>query len=197
MDTYLYRLGDKLYLNLTNRCTNACEFCIRNGREGMGDQTLWLEKEPSTEQVIGQLEHTDLSAFEEVVFCGFGEPLLRLDAVAAIGRYLKGRGASVRVNTNGQADLVYGREVLDELVGAVDTLSISMNAASAGEYQKICHSEFGEAAYPALLRFAVSAKGKGFRTVLSVVDTLPAEQIEACRAWCDAHGIPLRVRRYE
>lgn len=197
MDTYLYQLGDKLYLNLTNRCTNACEFCIRNGREGMGDQKLWLQKEPTAEQVKQQLEQTDLTPFSEVVFCGFGEPLMRLDCVVELGRYLKKRGAVVRVNTNGQANLVYGRDVTADLVGAVDVLSISMNAADARAYQRICHSEFGEAAYDAVLNFAISAKARGFRTVLSVVDTLPADQIESCRTWCREHGIPLRVRRYE
>ena len=195
MDTLVYPIGNKLYINLTNACTNACEFCIRNGREGMGSGSLWLEKEHSTEEYLALMPQR--GEYAEVVFCGFGEPILRLDTLLALGTELRKRGIPVRLNTNGQGSLIYQRNIAPALSAAVDTVSISLNAPTAEEYDALCHSSFGTAAFEGLLSFAEECKRAGMRTVLSVVDTIGEAKIAACRKITDRLGVELRVRVFE
>ncbi len=197
MDTYVYEAyGKKLYINLTNRCSNACEFCIRNGKEGLSGNRLWLEKEPTFEDVLRQLPK-NLDDYDEITFCGFGEPTYNFDTLVKVGRYLSVIGKKVRLNTNGQGNLIQGRDITDDLIGAVDTVSISLNEADAERYQKICHCRFGEQGFDAMLEFARLCKEKGFRVILSVVDVIGEEQVKRCRALCEANGWNLRVRTYE
>ena len=110
MDTYVYQVGGKNYINLTNRCNNACDFCIRQNKVGIPGFSLWLEKEPEAGEVIAQL---DAAGRGDVVFCGYGEPTLRLDVLKEVAAYVKSYGGKVRVNTNGLANREYGRDVVD------------------------------------------------------------------------------------
>ena len=83
MNTYSYVLGKKIYVNLTNLCSNACDFCVREN-DSFSEYNLWLDKEPTAEEVINSFSAFDLDAAEEVVFCGYGEPIYKIDEIIAI-----------------------------------------------------------------------------------------------------------------
>jgi TatD family-associated radical SAM protein len=193
MDTYVYKIDAALYINLTNWCGNACDFCIRNGNDGIEDYKLWLKKEPSAADVIALIG--DPKKYKEIVFCGFGEPLKKLDELKTIAKYVKDGGGVVRVNTNGQAGLIFGRDIVPELVGLVDKINVSLNASDRAKYQKICHSCYGEAAFDAMIAFARACVERLPEAVLSVVETIGAEEIKKCRALAKSIGAKLRVRK--
>lgn len=196
--TITYRIEDSLYLNITNRCTNACSFCIRTGRDTMGDgESLWLDgTEPSREEIWADILRRGIGNYREIVFCGYGEPLMRFDDVLWLCGRLKKAGAPlVRINTNGHADLITGRDTASALAGLVDIISISLNARDAGQYQALCSSVYGERAFDAVLMFARRCIEAGIpQVVLSVLDILPKEDIEACRKIADSIGAGFRVR---
>lgn len=205
-----YELGEKLYINLTNKCSNACEFCLRTARAndlthedwksdrdlGGIESELWLEREPTVEEAIESLKTHDLKSYEEIVFCGFGEPTERFDDCVKIAKWLKEQGVRVRLNTNGQANLINNRDVTVDMKGLFDVVSISLNNKNAEEYQQVCHSEFGEKAFEELISFGAKCAALGIETVFSVVDLLPAEDIEKCREIAEENGAKLRVRNY-
>jgi TatD DNase family protein len=188
-----YQIRNSLYLNITNRCTNACRFCAKFKDFTVKGHQLALPHEPTHAEVIAAIG--DPSRYEEVVFCGYGEPLLRLDLVKDVAGWLKTQGVKVRINTDGQANLVYGRNILPELSGLVDSLSVSLNAADAKTYQKWCQSEFGEAGYAAVKEFLQLARGVIPEVVASAV-TLPGLDIAACRKVADELGVEFREREY-
>ena len=186
-----YVVGHHLYLNITNRCTNRCDFCIRDKDAGIG-QDLWLDHEPSTEEIIAAIGTAD--GYQEVVFCGYGEPLMRLPEVVAVSAYLKRIGKKVRINTNGQADLFWGRPVANDLKGLVDAISISLNEENARKYQALCLSDYGEEAFDAVLKFAASCVPVIPEVILSVVDVISEDAIRQCRKLAEATGATFRVR---
>lgn len=194
MDTYVYELDDNLYINLTNRCSNNCSFCVRNGHEGYFGNKLWLQKEPSAEDVLSAIDYG--KKYRQVVFCGFGEPTERADVLVEIARELKRRGYVTRINTNGQGNLINGRDITPDLKGCIDYVNVSLNAASPAEYQKICRSRFGEKAYAALLDFAEKCRDAGIKTNLSIVDVIGEDAVKECKKTAEEHGLPLRVRAY-
>lgn len=197
MDNQLfYELGNSLYVNVTNRCTNRCTFCIRD-HSGVGGYDLWLEGEPSLEEMITELDTVNLKQYQEVVFCGYGEPLLRLDEVVALAAEMKKRAEiPIRVNTNGHANLIFGHDVTPQLKG-IDTLSISLNARDAAQYDEICQPSL-EGAYEAVKEFACLSKKHVKQVILSVVDTIISDaDIAVCRKIAEKIGVPLRVRHYE
>jgi TatD family-associated radical SAM protein len=188
-----YEINDALYINLTNRCTNNCCFCIRNHPEGFGFD-LWLRKEPGLEEVIADLDNLEL--YNEVVFCGYGEPLERLGEVIEICRHIKKKGVRTRINTNGQANLIWNRNIVPELYGLVDSISISLNAKNAEDYVKLCRPDSGEAAYEAILDFAKECVKYIPEVWLTVVDVISAYDIETCRSIAEGIGAGFRVRHY-
>ena len=199
--TATYRVGDGLYVNLTNKCPCACTFCIRQNGDGVyGSDSLWLEREPTADEVCASIE-ANLGDCTELVFCGYGEPTERLDVLLEVAARFKGTHPStpIRVNTNGLSDLIAGEPTAHRFKGLVDTVSISLNAPTAEEYVALCRPKFGAAAYPALLKFAEEVKGFVKDVVLTVVDTasLTSENEKACRRVAAEHGAPLRVRRFE
>ena len=197
MDTYVYyAYGNQLYLKLTNRCCNRCDFCIRQGREGLEGHRLWIEQEPDFYAVKAQLPK-NLEQYKEIVICGFGEPTYNLDTLVKIGRFLKVLGHDVRLNTNGMGNLIHGRDITDDLLGAVDTVSISLNASNAEKYQEICHCVYGKEGYESMLQFAALCKEKCYNVVLSVVDSIGEDEIQKCRTLCKTMDLPLRVRPWE
>lgn len=187
-----YEIDDRLYLNITNRCTNKCVFCIRDTRDGVG-YNLWLKREPSPAEVIEAAG--DVRGYSEVVFCGYGEPLLKYDLVREVAGELKARGAMVRINTNGQASLLHNQNVARGLHGLVDTINISLNAHSPEKYMELCRPAFGEKAYPALLDFARECKKYIPGVVLSVVDW-PGVDVDVCRKIASSLGAGFRLRTY-
>lgn len=188
----VYEIDGNIYINLTNKCSNACAFCVRNTSDFYSGYGLWLKKEPTVEEVIDALK--EKSDYKDFVFCGYGEPLYRLDAIVEIGKYLKSLGKNVRLNTNGQADLIVGGNVAERLVGAVDTVSISLNEVNAEEYQRICRCVYGEEGYHSMLRFAKQCVDAGLRVKLSIVDVLGEEKKAKAKEIADNIGAELRIR---
>ena len=189
--TLAYELEGKLYLNITNMCTNQCSFCIRNNKKGVG-YDLWLDREPTAQEVIAAIG--DASAYKDVVFCGFGEPLLRPEVVEEVSRYLKAKyQLIIRINTNGLSEKALGRKFLPILQGLVDIISISLNASDAKSYYEICKPSIGIEAFDSLLEFAKESKNYIPQVVLSVVDEAGVD-IKACQKIAENIGVELRVR---
>lgn len=189
---FAYPLSKSIYLNITNRCTNDCLFCIRRTREGIGSHDLWLKREPDLEELLEAAG--DIRLFREVVFCGYGEPLIRADLVVEAALVLKKQGALIRINTNGHAGLIHGRNIASELAGLVDTISISLNTADPGQYVEICQPRHGEQAYRALLEFAGESKKNIPRVVLTAV-TWPGVDMDRCLDLARKLGVEFRMRR--
>lgn len=197
--TITYPVKDGLYVNVTNRCPDHCTFCIRNEGDGAyGSNSLWLEREPSAAEIVDAIMANDLSKYKELVFCGYGEPLERLDTVKEVIRILKEKvpGLPVRINTNGLADLIVGRPTAQELQGLVDKISISLNAPDAATYQHYCRSDFGLPAYEAVLAYTRDCMKYIPSVTLTVLDLLTPAQIEECRAIAASIGAKFRVRTY-
>ncbi len=189
-----YRIRNSLYLNITNRCTNVCTFCAKRGDFHVKGHFLKLPGEPEAEQVIAEVG--DPAAYDEIVFCGFGEPLLRLREVREIAARLKAKGARIRVNTDGLANLVHGRNILPELAGLVDALSVSLNAPDAETYARICPNRYGEASFPALLDFLREAPAF-VASVTATAVALPGLDHEAVRRLAESiEGVSFRLRDY-
>ncbi|MGI6721385.1 MAG: TatD family nuclease-associated radical SAM protein [Anaerovoracaceae bacterium] len=195
----IYSYGGGIYINLTNRCSNRCEFCIRTMTDGLGDaDSLWLEREPTVDEVIEELKEWPLAERGEVIFCGYGEPTERLDAVLDICRWIKGSSdlsaVRTRINTNGQADLINGRETCGELDGLVDAVSVSLNQCTAEKYQDLCHSRYGEAAYPAVLKYIDDLKRHVPEVAVSAVGCIGREDMLKCREIAREKNVIFRSR---
>ena len=190
--------GKNLYVNLTNRCPNACDFCLRTTGDHVGDSgSLWLEREPTKEEILTELEKRDLSHYEQLVYCGFGEPTYRLEDIKWISAKVREMShIPIRINTNGLSDLMFGRDTAPDFQGVVDIISISLNASTPETYDEICHSEFGLKALPAILEFTKHVKQYVPKVVMTVVDTMPPEELEACRQLCASVGAEYHVRVY-
>lgn len=195
-----YIVEDKLYVNITNKCSNRCEFCIRNNGDGAyGSDSLWLEREPTRDEIIDSIFSRDLTVFPELVFCGYGEPTYRLDDIIYVAKAVKERypEMKIRINTNGHSDLIQGRNTAPDYEGIIDIVSISLNTPSAERYQQICHSIYGEESFEALLRFASEVKHYVPTVLLSAVkETLTPDEIEQCRMICSDLEVTLRLRDY-
>ncbi len=197
--TILYRVHHGLYVNLTNRCSCACTFCVRGISDSVGEaDSLWLSHEPTYEEVVEAFNTFDMSEFEEVVFCGFGEPTETWNILKRVARYVKDTfGLPTRVNTNGLGSLICGRDIAPEFEGIIDTVSISLNAPDAQTYQKIVRSEFGERSFEAMLDFAREIKRYVPHVVMTTVDTTISHDDEArCREICEKLGVRYRIRAW-
>lgn len=202
MQTISYEYEGSLYVNLTNRCDCACVFCLRNnGHKGsIYADDLWLEHEPTRQEALADLLKRDLAAYPEIVFCGFGEPTYRIDDILWLADELKKAVPGlppIRINTNGHAGLICGRDVTPELAGRIDALSISLNGSSCEEYVRVTRPRDGERAWEAMLEFTRRAAQYVPTVKMTVVDKdKTPEEIEACRALCEQLGATLRVREY-
>lgn len=195
-----YIVDGKLYVNITNKCSNRCEFCIRNNGDGAyGSDSLWLLREPNRQEILDSIFSHDLSKFPELVFCGYGEPTYRLDDAVFVAKEVKKKcpKIKIRINTNGHSDLILGRNTAPDYEGAFDIVSISLNTPTAEKYQQLCHSAFGESSFDALLDFAGEVKHYVPTVYLSAVkETLNSEEIELCKKICNDLGVTLRLRDY-
>lgn len=196
--TIFYEAYENLYVNLTNKCPCACEFCVRNEEDGVGEGNhLWLEREPTIEEIKKDFGNFDISKYNEIVFCGFGEPLERIEDVVEIAKYIKEKtGKTIRLNTNGLSDLIHGKPTAHLLKGAVDIVSISLNAPDAKTYEQRCHPSFGEKSFQAMLDFAKDCKEYVPTVILSVVDCIDKEEIEKCRKIAQDVGVNYRIRTF-
>lgn len=195
MKNYVYEYGDSLYINLTNKCPNNCEFCLRNFKNGVGEDDLRLSREPNFEDVKEALSLFPLKKYDEIVFCGFGEPMCALSVLSQVGPYLKRLGLKTRVNTNGLGGLWNKRDDVPQLISKyIDAVSISLNASNRELYQEICRSKYGEEAYDAIIDFTKGCVENGIDTTLTVVDFIGEDEIAECRKLADELGAKFRVR---
>ncbi len=198
--TITYEVDSGLYINVTNRCTNRCEFCIRNNADGAyGSDTLWLEREPTVDEVLSDVFSRDLHKYSELVFCGYGEPTVRLNDIRKIALEIKKRYPSVkiRVNTNGHSDLILGTDTAPLYRDAFDVVSISLNTPNSDKYVEMCHPVYRETAFDALLAFAKNVNKYVQKTFLSVVrQTLTEDELAKCYKIADELGVTLKVRDY-
>lgn len=192
----LYDYGSGLYANITNRCPCRCAFCIRDMTRGLGTaDSLWLSREPSAEEVLDMLQEWDLLQYEELVFCGYGEPTERLSELLTIAGWVKqNTELSVRINTNGLADLIHGRRTAPMLEGLVDAVSISLNQCTAEKYEKLCHPRFGREAFSAILDYTRDVQAYVPCVMMSVVNVISEEDVASCRKIAADLGVSLRVR---
>ena len=186
-----------LYINLTNKCPNACEFCIRNYTDSLGDaDSLILTEDPTVNEVKDELAKWDVAGYDEIVFCGYGEPTERLPELLELAKYIKAKyGKPIRINTNGLADLIWGKETAPMLKGLIDAVSVSMNEADAQKYNELCHPRFGLRSYDAIIKYIKDVQKYVPYVAASVVSSaISRESIEACRAKAADLGVAFKVR---
>ena len=193
-ETISYEAHGNLYLNITNRCSADCVFCIRKSCDGVYGYDLRLSQDPSEEEIMQELENLNLAAYKEVVFTGFGEPACRFDTVIRLTQWLHQRGIPVRLDTNGHAALICpGRDVVAELKAAgLTALSVSLNAESEETYNRLCRPVF-EGSYRAMLDFTKRAIMAGIRTRMTVVGRQSID-IAECEKIATGLGASFRVR---
>ena len=197
--TITYEYGGNLYVNTTNRCDFACEFCLRRNAPGsIYTDNLWLEREPTREEILASIESHDLTKYAQLVFCGFGEPSYRLEDICWVIDRMKEKGEKIftRMDTNGTASLIHGRDVAPDFAGRFDMVSISLNTDTAEKYNALCHPIYPDA-YEAMKTFAREVRQYVPQVMMTVVDTIPRAEIEACRRICEEEiGATYRVRTY-
>jgi TatD DNase family protein len=190
---FTYKLGNSLYLNLTIRCDADCIFCDRKGEAVIKGYNLNIEHEPTVEEVIHEIG--DPAVYEEIVFCGYGEPTIRFAEVKEIGAWVKSHGGNVRLNTDGHGSIINKRNIAPELSGVVDTVSISMNSVDPSQYGELMRID-GEKNHAAMIEFAREAK-KYVRDVVMTVVGMNKVDSEAARKFVEETiGVKFRVRQY-
>ncbi|WP_333653492.1 YchF/TatD family DNA exonuclease [Dissulfurispira sp.] len=188
-----YKIRDSLYLNITNRCTSKCTFCVKFHTDFVKGHKLRLEHEPAEEELKNAIG--DPTKYKEIVFCGYGEPLLRLDAVKSVASWVKEKGGKVRINTNGHGSLIHKKNILPELQGLVDSISISLDAQDEETYNRICRPAFKNA-FNEVVNFIKEAK-KYIPDVTATVVTSEGVDIDKCKEITDSLGVKLRVRKLD
>ena len=195
--TIVYDYFGSLYMNLTNKCPCRCEFCIRNQTDGLGTaDSLFLDREPSVDEVMAELEKWDPAKYNELVFCGYGEPTERLDDLLEIARRIKAKyGSYIRINTNGLSDLINDCETAPRLKGLIDSVSVSMNEADEEKYLALCHPRYGRGSYDAMIRFLTDVREYVPDVACSVVSSwITEESIERYRQKAQQLGVEFKVR---
>ena len=203
----VYLLDGKIYINLTNRCTNDCIFCLRKDKDDVVGQTLWLDNENSNaDDVIKQFEEkrnelltTHNLPFKEVIFCGYGEPRLKFDVMKQVAKYIKDKypETKIRVNTNGHANYVYKKNVVPECKGLIDEFSVSLNGSTKEEYDELSQPKFDEA-YDEMKKFIKACSDEGISVVTSVVEGYKGRHLdlEKCEEIAKSLGAKFRVREW-
>ena len=203
----VYLLDGKIYINLTNRCTNDCIFCLRKDKDDVVGQTLWLDNENSNaDDVIKQFElkrnellTTHNLPFKEVIFCGYGEPMLKFDVMKQVAKYIKDKypETKIRVNTNGHANYVYKKNVVPECKGLIDEFSVSLNGSTKKEYDELSQPKFDEA-YDEMKKFIKACSDEGISVVASVVEGYKGRHLdlEKCEEIANSLGAKFRVREW-
>lgn len=196
----VYKVHNNLYVNLTNRCPCACTFCLRQTMDKVGESdSLWLDHEPSYDEVVEAFRQRNMDEYEEVVFCGFGEPTEAFDLLVKVADFVKSEyGKRIRLNTNGLGNLVNKRDICPELKGRIDEISISLNTPDAEDYLKIVRPKFGIQSFQAMLDFAEEAAKYVPKVIFTTVDTtLTKEQEAECAEICKDRGVTYRIRPWE
>ena len=206
-NTLVYLLDGKIYINLTNMCTNDCIFCLRKDKDDVCGQRLWLDSENyPVEDVLTQFDSCCKGSFPcssdncpEIVFCGYGEPMLKLDYLKETAKYIKGKYpyAKVRVNTNGHANFANKRNVVPELKGLVDEFSVSLNAPTQEEYDELSQPKFSEA-YDEVKKFIKACSDENISVTASVVEGYKGRHLDldSCRKIAESLGAKFRAREW-
>lgn len=189
-NTIVYKVGNNLYINLTNRCTNACEFCIRTNCTNAYGHDLWLDKEPSAEDIINAAK--DIEKYSEIVFCGYGEPTIKLEELIETGNYFINKNKKVRLNTNGQGNIINNKNIVPLLKDSLTSVSISLNAPTAEKYQELCKSQY-KYAFLKIIEFGKLCR-EYFETTFTVLDILNKDEIEQCKAIAKNAKTGFRIR---
>lgn len=200
MMTITYPVKNGIYVNMTNRCPCACTFCLRQNSDSVyGSEPLWLDREPTVDEVCASIDKWDLTKYSEIVFCGYGEPTERLDDLLEVAKYIKSKSdIKIRINTNGLSDLIRGERTAPKLKGLIDTVSISLNATNKEDYFNTVRPKFGIDSYDAMLRFTKDCADYVPNVVMTVVDVVTSpKQQEQSRQICESLGATLRIRPFE
>lgn len=197
MADILYTYKNQVYANITNKCDCSCTFCIRSSKDGVGDaETLWHKTDPTLDEIKTAMDNFNFTGYNELVFCGYGEPTCALDILLESAKYAKEKyGMNIRLNTNGLGNLYHKRNIVPELSAVIDSVSISLNAPTAEKYNAVTRPQF-ENAFPAMLEFASLSQAAFAHTQLSIVDVLPKDEIAECQRIADERGIYLKIRKY-
>jgi TatD DNase family protein len=188
-----YKIRNSLYLNITRRCNADCVFCDRKGEAVVKGHNLRIEKEPTVTEIIASIGNpTD---YDEIVFCGYGEPTIRLDAVKEVARWIKDKGGKVRLNTDGHGDVINKRNIVPELVGLVDSVSISLNSIDPEQYGKLMRID-GERFHRAMIEFAREAKIHIPDVTMTIVDLGDVDVEEAKRFVEEEVGVGFKRRQF-
>lgn len=207
-NTLAYLLDDKIYINLTNNCTNRCIFCLRQDKSDVCGQEMWLDNETfgandvieQLEAIIKkQLEAAKPNSLNEIIFCGYGEPLLKLDLLKEVAAYIRENypNTKIRVNSNGHANLIYKRNIAPELKPLIDDISISLNAPTEEEYNELSQPNI-QGAYEGVKEFIKACADEGISTTASVVENYKGRHLdlEACEKIANGLGAKFRVREW-
>lgn len=199
MADILYTYKNQVYANITNKCDCSCTFCIRSIKDSVGDsaKTLWHQEEPKLKDVKDAMDQFDFTGYEELVYCGYGEPTCALDTLLESAKYVKliHPELQIRLNTNGLGNLYHKKNIIPQLAEVIDSVSISLNAPTKEKYQAVTRPQF-ENGFEGMLEFATQAKEAFKVTQLSIVDVLPEEEIKECQKIADDRGIFLKIRKY-
>jgi len=195
----VYWLENTIYVNITNQCSNNCYFCLKRYKRGVGGFNLKFTEEPNVTQITAELMQVlHMRRWDELVFCGFGEPTQRLEVLLEVVRWVRqqyGSPLQLRLDTNGHGyALNYGIDVAVELKAAgIDKVSVSLNAGDSRTYINICKPSFPEA-YEAVIDFINKTK-----LVLDVEVTavrLPEVNLSKVQSVADSLGVVFKVREY-
>lgn len=199
MMTITYAANKGIYVNMTNRCPCACTFCLRQNKDYVFDSdSLWLDREPTVQEVCDSIDTWDLTKYDEIIFCGYGEPTERLYDILEVAKYIKSKSSiRIRINTNGLADLIWNKSTAPDLKGIIDEVSISLNATNKEDYLEVVKPKFGIESYDAMLKFTKECTQYVSSVMMTVVDTVTSkEDQEKCREICESVGATFRVRPY-
>ena len=199
MMTIFYEFDGKLYANITNKCPCACAFCIRKNGDGVTDSgSLWLEHEPDFDEIKEAFDNFDKTGLSELVFCGYGEPMMRADMLLKTAEYIKEKtDMKIRINTNGLVSFMNPGFDISTLKNKIDKVSISLNASDPDKYMLITNPKYGLSSYNSMLNFALRIKEFVPEVMFTIVDCdLGEEEIERCKEKAKDFGIPLRIRHH-
>ena len=199
MMTITYPVSKGIYVNITNRCPCDCIFCIRNHQDHVyKSDTLWLDREPTVQEICDSIDTWNLQEYEEVVLCGFGEPTERIYDLLEVAKYIKSKSdIKIRINTNGLADLIWNESTASKLKGLIDSVSVSLNATNKEDYCDVVRPKFGVESFDAMLKFTKDCTEYVPEVMMTVVDVVTTkEEQEICRKICESVGATFRVRPY-
>ena len=190
-----YQIGNALYPSINDRCTLECQFCPKTrGDLHVQGYDLTMDHRPTAREIIDSVDNP--AAYDEIVFCGYGEPTLRLKTLLEVARELKKHHALIRLNTDGLGNLVHKRNILPELSEVVDAVSISMNAQDEATYNRHCQPQL-PGSYEAMLDFVRLAPAYIKKVTASAIHGLDGVDIAACRARAAALGVNFRQRELD